>query len=110
MRDALSVLNNKGMSNGYGKVFTTTACQDLPVPYTEVRQTPEQARELCGVGTEYECPLLKLCAPLGYTESVYADDFVYGGIPWRKGHPVSETLKPKRRAAQPTPTRRSNYG
>jgi hypothetical protein len=97
MRDALSVLNNRGMTNAYGTRFTTTACQDRPVPFTEVRQTPEQAERLCGVGTEYECPLLEICKPLGYTESVYADDFVYGGISWRRGHPVSETPKPARK-------------
>lgn len=71
---------------------TTTPCQDRPVPYTEVRQTPAEAATLCGRGTENECPLLKLCEPLGFTESVYADDMVYGGYTWRRGLPlVSET-------------------
>ncbi len=106
MRDALAVLNNTGIRNKHGVLFKTTFCQDRPVPFTEVRQTPEEARKLCGVGTEYECPLLDLCAPLGYTESIYADDFVYGGIPWRRGQPVSETLKPKRKS----PTRAGRRG
>lgn len=68
-----------------------TPCQDRPVPFTEVRQTPADAARLCGRGTDAPCPILELCAPLGYTESVYADDMVYGGYSWRRGLPVSET-------------------
>lgn len=76
----------------------TTKCQDRPVPFTEVRQTPDEAAALCGRGTEDECPLLKLCEPLGFTESVYADDMVYGGLTWRRGLPlVSETAFEARR-------------
>lgn len=102
MRDGLALLNNKGITNGHGKRFTSTACQDRPVPFTEIRQTSLEAAELCGVGTQYECPLLNLCQPLGFTESVYADDMVYGGISWRRGQPVSETPRVKRKS----PTRK----
>jgi hypothetical protein len=87
MREGLQSLNDKDK---------TTPCQDRPVPFTEVRQTPEDAAALCGKGTDDECPLIKLCEPLGFTESVYADDMVYGGYTWRRGLPVLET-SPKRR-------------
>lgn len=72
----------------------TTPCQDRPVPFTEVRQTPNEAKALCA-----DCPVRGLCAPLGFTESVYADDMVYGGLTWRRGLPlVSETGYDSRRA------------
>jgi len=75
-----------------------TPCAKKPVQYTEVRQTPDEAAELCGRGTVNECPLLELCAPLGFTESVYADDMVYGGYTWRRGLPlVSETAYEQKR-------------
>lgn len=78
MREGLQTLNDADR---------TTRCQDKPVPYTEVRQTPAEAKALCD-----GCPLKDLCAPLGFTESVYADDMVYGGYTWRRGLPiVSET-------------------
>jgi len=32
--------------------------------------------------------LIELCKPLGFTESVYADDMVYGGLTWRRGLPL----------------------
>lgn len=84
MREALQVLSSKGES---------TACSDRPVPYTEVRQTPAEARILCG-----GCKVIELCAPLGFTESVYADDMVYGGLTWRRGLPlVSETAYEQKR-------------
>ena len=78
MREALQELSSKDES---------TACIDRPVPFTEIRQTPAEAKELCA-----GCPVIELCAPLGFTESVYADDMVYGGFTWRRGLPlVSET-------------------
>lgn len=84
MREALQELSSK---------HQTTPCEDRPVPYTEVRQTPEEARELC-----MDCPLIETCAPLGFTESVYADDMVYGGFTWRRGLPiVSETAYQQKR-------------
>lgn len=88
MREALDTLNGRE---------ETTPCQDRPVLYTEVRQTREEAAELCGRGTDNPCPLLELCASFGYTESVYADDMVYGGYPWRRGLPVLTDDKRRRR-------------
>lgn len=87
MREALQQLNNPSRQYPNGR---TTYCQDRPVPFTEVRQTPEEARRLCGRGSVDECPLLRLCETLGFTESVYADDMVYGGLSWRRGLPVIE--------------------
>lgn len=70
----------------------TTACQDRPVPFVEVRQSPDDAAALCGRGTGSPCPLLEVCAQYGFTEGIYADDVVYGGYSWKKGLPlVSET-------------------
>ena len=84
MREALQVLSNRGQR---------TPCADKPVLYTEVRQSPAEAAELCK-----DCPVIKLCEPLGFTESVYADDMVYGGYTWRRGIPlVSETAYQARR-------------
>lgn len=74
MRHALAKLNEAG---------ETTPCFDKPIQYTDMRQTPESARELCD-----GCPVKRLCRPLGYTESVYADDMVYGGLVWKRGKPV----------------------
>lgn len=74
MRVALQALNSTGR---------TTPCQDRPVLYTEVRQTPEDAAALCSA-----CPLILQCRDLGWTESVYANDMVYGGLTWRKGKPL----------------------
>ena len=65
-----------------------TKCFKRPIPYTS-RQTPEEAEKLCE-----GCPLLELCKPLGFTESTYADDMVFGGIPWRKGKPVGTDIAP----------------
>lgn len=79
MRDALQELAEYGIR---------TPCADRPVLYTEVRATPTEARKLCE-----GCPVISLCQPLGFTESVYADDMVYGGISWRRGLPVSETAR-----------------
>lgn len=98
MREGLQKLSTKGHENSEGKRAFSTSCQDRPVPFTEVRQNPAEAAALCGVGTEDECPLLKLCEPLGFTESVYADDMVYGGLTWRRGLPiVSETAYNEKR-------------
>lgn len=83
MREALQKLAN---------INKTTPCQNRPVPYTEVRQTAEDARKLCA-----GCPVIDICRPLGYTESVYADDMVYGGLTWRRGKPVSETTERRSR-------------
>ena len=89
MREALQELSSQGKS---------TPCEDRPVPFTEVRQTPAEAAELCGRGTDHPCPLLELCATLGFTESVYADDMVYGGYTWRRGLPLlSEDAYNKKR-------------
>jgi hypothetical protein len=77
MRDALGRLADNDIS---------TPCQEKPVRYADIAQTPEEARELCE-----GCPVLMLCRPLGFTESVYADNMVYGGLTWRRGRPVSET-------------------
>lgn len=74
MREALGTL---------AKSHQATPCKDRPIPYTDVRQTPDEAEALCE-----GCPVKKVCYPLGYTESVYADDMVYGGVPWRRGRPV----------------------
>ena len=79
MREGFQKLADKGKS---------TACQDRPVPFTEVRQTPADAAELCGRGTDAPCPLLEICAQFGFTHSVYADDVVYGWYTWRRGLPV----------------------
>lgn len=79
MREALQELAAKGLS---------TSCVEAPVPFTEVRQTPDEASALCGRGTDHECPVLAICGQLGFTESVYADDMVYGGYSWRKGLPL----------------------
>ena len=79
----------------------TTQCQDRPVLYTEVRQPPDAAAELCGRGTDTPCPLLELCAQFGFTESVHADNMVYGGYSWKRGKPIlnhSEFRKPRKRA------------
>ena len=84
MREALQSLNDSGK---------TTNCQDRPVPFTEVRQTPDEAKKLCA-----GCPLIEMCGQLGFTESVYADDMVYGGHTWRRGLPlVSETAYEQKR-------------
>lgn len=77
MRDALGRLAEADIA---------TPCQEKPVRYTDIMQTPEEARELCE-----GCPVLLLCRPLGFTESVYADNMVYGGLTWRRGRPVLET-------------------
>jgi|GEM_PF-4584134 len=83
MREALDKLSEKGEK---------TPCKDRPAPFVEVRQSPEEAAALCGRGTDNECPVLALCEPLGFSESVYADNMVYGGYSWRRGLPmVSET-------------------
>jgi hypothetical protein len=90
MSAALTSLNARGIR---------TRCQDRPVPYADVRQTPAEAATLCGVGTDDECPLLALCAQKGFTEGIYADDMVYGGLTWRRGLPlVSETAYQEKRA------------
>ena len=81
MREALQWLN-EGDSRA-GRPPRTTPCQDRPVPYTEVRQTPEEAAALCA-----ECPLIAECRNFGWTESIYANDMVYGGLAWRKGKPL----------------------
>jgi hypothetical protein len=92
MNYALQKMNSKDVPEH-------TFCQDRPVPYTEVRQTPDEAAKLCHKGEPDECKLLALCQPLGFTESVYADDMVYGGLAWRRGLPVvSETGYQAKRA------------
>lgn len=99
MREGLQQLHNVGHVNSKGERVFSTFCEDRPVPFTEVRQSPTEAAELCGRGTKDECPLIKLCEPLGFTESVYADDMVYGGYTWRRGLPlVSETAYEEKRA------------
>ncbi len=84
MGRALRSLNHRGEK---------TPCQDAPVLYADMRQNPEDARKLCE-----GCPVIELCAPLGFTESVYANDMVYGGLTWRRGLPVvSETAYREKR-------------
>lgn len=101
MREGLDALNSRGEH---------TACQDRPVPFTEVRQSPADAAALCGRGTDHPCPLLELCAPLGFTESVYADDMVYGGYSWKRGLPlVSETGYQQDRPKVPARRTASTY-
>ena len=92
MREAHQSLADRGQ---------TTACDDRPVPFTEVRQTPTDAAALCGRDTDKPCPLLELCAQFGFTEGIYANDVVYGGYTWRRGLPlVSETGYQKSRAGK----------
>lgn len=79
MREGLQSLADRG---------TPTECTDRPVPYTEVAQSPEDAAELCGRGTDAPCPLLDLCGQFAFTEGVYADGMVYGGYYWKRGLPV----------------------
>lgn len=89
MNRALAELNEAG---------ETTRCQDRPVPYTEVKQPPNEAAKLCGRGTDNPCPLLELCASFAYTEGSRADGMVYGGITWKRGKPIytmSEFRKPR---------------
>jgi hypothetical protein len=89
MREGLQKLNAPSRQYPQGQ---TTECQDRPVPFTEVEQSPADAAELCGRGTDDECPLLEICAQFGFTEGIYADRVVYGGYTWRRGLPlVSET-------------------
>jgi hypothetical protein len=77
MREALASLNHRN---------EFTPCAGRPIPY-EVRQSPEDAAELCS-----PCPIKELCKQFGYTEGVYADDMIYGGVLWKRGKPVvSET-------------------
>lgn len=99
-------------NNGYSALRAkdenfATACEANPVLYTEMRWDEKSAASLCGRGSANECPLLALCEPLGYTESVYADDFVYGGIPWRRGRPVVSRATPEATtAARPVRARK----
>lgn len=92
MREALQVLASAKRGP------TAPPCVNRPVPYTEVRQSPREAADLCGRGTDAPCPVLELCASLGFTESVYADDMVYGGYVWRRGLPlISEAAYQKQK-------------
>lgn len=75
--------------NGSGRV---TPCAGKPARYADMRQTPEDAAKLCS-----GCPLLFECRDLGFTESVYADDMVYGGLVFRRGKPVDATSKNRQR-------------
>lgn len=79
MREAQQTLRERGEH---------TPCAKNPMAYAEVRQSPDEAKALCGRGSSNECPLLALCGTLGFTESVYADDMVYGGYTWRRGLPL----------------------
>ena len=60
-------------------------CDRDPVLFTEVRQSPQDAQELCS-----GCPLLEgdICLQFGYTEGSNADGMVYGGRTWRRGKPL----------------------
>ena len=92
-RKAKDALNAPSRQHPKGR---TTACQDRPVPFTEIEQSPADAAALCGRDLPEDdpsrCPLLELCAQFGFTEGIYADRMVYGGYAWRKGLPlVSET-------------------
>lgn len=87
MREGRDFLHNVGMKQGLVMIYRT-ACENRPVPFSEVRQTPDDAAALCGRGTDAPCPLLERCVAFGFTESVYADDMVYGGYTWRRGLPL----------------------
>ena len=88
MREGLQRLNDRDQK---------TYCQDRPVPFADVRQSVSEAAALCHKGKSTECPLLAACYNLGHAESVHANDMVYGGLPWRKGKPVtSDESKPKK--------------
>ena len=87
MDAALAELNGRGVY---------TPCHQKAALYADKRNTPEDAAEMCGRGTDHECPVLALCEKLGFTESVYADEMVYGGLVFRRGIPVSETSKPRK--------------
>ena len=62
-------------------------CRDNPIPYTEIRQTPEDAAELCGLGEEWECPILAECYAQG--RRTKPDGLVFGGRFWAKGKPLA---------------------
>lgn len=95
MREALDILNHQGIERPDGTRVFSTPCRDRPIPY-EVRQSVADAAAACGRGTNTPCPVIDTCQQFGFTESVYADDVVYGGYLWRRGVPVvSETRRPK---------------
>lgn len=73
MRAALADLNESG---------EYTPCADKPARYTDSRPTNEDAQKLC-----HGCPLIEQCRDLGFTESVYADDMIYGGVVFKRGVP-----------------------
>lgn len=86
MRAALAELNGRG---------EYTPCAGKPARYTDMRQNPETAAELCS-----GCPLILECRALGFTEGARASDMVYGGLVWIKGVP-QEGSKNKNRAKGP---------
>lgn len=83
MQVALTALNDNGEH---------TPCAGKPARYTDSRPTSEEAKELCA-----ECPLIKQCRDLGFTESVYADEMIYGGLVFKRGKPVDRTSKTRTR-------------
>ena len=83
MRVALAFLNEAG---------EVTPCFDKPARYADSRPTPEEAKELC-----HGCPLIQQCLALGFTESVYADEMVYGGKVFKRGKPVDSTSKKRQK-------------
>lgn len=60
---------------------TWLPCVDNPIPYTEVRQTAEDAEDLC-----HGCPLKEIHHELGYADKL--DKEVAGGSYWVKGKPL----------------------
>ena len=76
MKAALDALNSKGQY---------TPCAGKPAKYADMRGvTVKEAKAMCA-----GCPLIIQCRNLGFTESVYADEMVYGGKVFRRGKPVT---------------------
>lgn len=60
---------------------TWLPCVDNPIPFTEIRQTPEDAEDLC-----YGCPLAGIHHEYGYAAKL--DHEVAGGSYWIRGKPL----------------------
>lgn len=69
------------------EVTPSRHCAGNPIPYTEIVQTAEAAAELCGLGEEWECPILEACFAQG--RRTKPDGVVLGGRYWRRGKPIS---------------------
>lgn len=78
----------KAVRKEYADAFNTAAlnqtwlaCIENPIPFVEIKQTPEQAEDLC-----FGCPLLEICFESGYALKIHGE--VRGGSYWIKGRPV----------------------